>query len=157
MLSEIDRLCVLFVCHPQWEYPVIVKHFNRKLRTKNYSTIKQRKIKDMLNVWEKWKWFIFLSSNEEGVNKRKCMGECVFLCINGLTEIFFWKTQTNLLDIFGCFMIIFYSFDSNLETLTVSRLHYFEMGKKYRVAPSEDIIKPYRLKIIISVAWKKLL
>ena len=36
-----------------------------------------------------WKWFIFLSSNEEGVNERKCMGECVFLCINGLTEIFF--------------------------------------------------------------------
>ena len=38
---------------------------------------------------------------KEGVNERKCMGECIFLCINGLTEIFFWKIQTNLLDIFG--------------------------------------------------------
>ena len=54
-------------------------------------------------------------------------------------------------------MIIFYSFESNLETLTVSRIHYFEMGKKYRVAPSEDIIKPYWFKITIFVAWKKLL
>ena len=35
LLSEVGRLCVLFVCHPHWisEYPVIVKHFSRKLRT----------------------------------------------------------------------------------------------------------------------------
>lgn len=90
-----------------------------------------------------WKWFIFLSSNEEGVNERKCMGECVFLCINGLTEIFFERHKPIYWTFLVFFMIIFYSFDSNLETLTVSRLHYFEMGKKYRVALSEDIIKPY--------------
>ena len=71
---------------------------------------------------------------KEGVNERKCMGECIFLCINGLTEIFFLEDTNQFIGHFWCFMIIFYSFESNLETLTVSRLHYFEMGKKYRVA-----------------------
>ena len=70
------------------------------------------------------------------------MGECIFLCINGSTEIFILQDTNKFIGPFF-FIIIFYSFESNLETLTVSRIHYFEMGKKYRVAPSEDIIKPY--------------